>query len=157
MIHERGLIAVLRQLHDELDAAVAAAYGWPADLPDEEILARLVALNAARAREEQAGHIRWLRPEYQKPAGVQTVLGTGDEESAAPVVTTKTTKLPWPKTLPEQAAALRVALAAQTGVVSADDLAKGFKGARAGTVENLLQTLVSLGLAREVEACKFAA
>ena len=27
----------------------AAAYGWPADLPDEEILARLLALNLARA------------------------------------------------------------------------------------------------------------
>ena len=27
-IHDQGLITVLRQLHDELDAAVAAAYGW---------------------------------------------------------------------------------------------------------------------------------
>jgi len=27
-IHEQGLISVLRQLHDELDAAVLAAYGW---------------------------------------------------------------------------------------------------------------------------------
>ena len=31
-----------------LAAAVFAAYGWPADLPDEEILARLVALNLER-------------------------------------------------------------------------------------------------------------
>ena len=30
-IHEQGLVSVLRQLHDELDAAVLAAYGW-ADL-----------------------------------------------------------------------------------------------------------------------------
>jgi hypothetical protein len=28
---------------------VAAAYGWPADLSDEEVLARLFALNQARA------------------------------------------------------------------------------------------------------------
>jgi hypothetical protein len=27
-IHEQGLVTVLRQLHDELDAAVADAYGW---------------------------------------------------------------------------------------------------------------------------------
>jgi hypothetical protein len=27
-IHEQGLVSVLRQLHDELDAAVLAAYGW---------------------------------------------------------------------------------------------------------------------------------
>jgi len=35
--------------HKRLDAAVFAAYGWPADLTDEEILARLLALNLARA------------------------------------------------------------------------------------------------------------
>jgi type II restriction/modification system DNA methylase subunit YeeA len=33
--------------HKKLDAAVAAAYGWPADLSDEEILTRLLALNLA--------------------------------------------------------------------------------------------------------------
>jgi len=41
--------AWLDNLHRELDAAVAAAYGWPADLSDEEILARLFELNQARA------------------------------------------------------------------------------------------------------------
>jgi len=35
--------------HKKLDAAVFAAYGWPPDLRDEEILARLLALNLARA------------------------------------------------------------------------------------------------------------
>ncbi|MFN3583384.1 class I SAM-dependent DNA methyltransferase [Phenylobacterium sp.] len=35
--------------HEELDAAVAAAYGWPADLPDDDILERLFALNQERA------------------------------------------------------------------------------------------------------------
>ena len=38
----------LDSLHRKLDAAVAAAYGWPADLPDDEILTRLLALNHAR-------------------------------------------------------------------------------------------------------------
>ncbi|MBI5564322.1 MAG: hypothetical protein HY870_05475 [Chloroflexi bacterium] len=32
-----------------LDAAVFAAYGWPSDLSDDEILARLLALNLKRA------------------------------------------------------------------------------------------------------------
>lgn len=41
--------AWLAMLHERLDAAVAAAYGWPADLSDEEILERLFALNQARA------------------------------------------------------------------------------------------------------------
>ena len=39
----------LDNAHRKLDAAVFAAYGWPATLSDEEILARLLALNLARA------------------------------------------------------------------------------------------------------------
>jgi hypothetical protein len=31
--------------HARLDEAVYAAYGWPADLPDEEVLKELLALN----------------------------------------------------------------------------------------------------------------
>jgi hypothetical protein len=38
--------------HKKLDAAVAAAYGWPADLSDEAILEKLLALNLARAAQE---------------------------------------------------------------------------------------------------------
>jgi type II restriction/modification system DNA methylase subunit YeeA len=38
--------------HKKLDAAVAAAYGWPADLKDEAILEKLLALNLERAAEE---------------------------------------------------------------------------------------------------------
>jgi type II restriction/modification system DNA methylase subunit YeeA len=41
--------AWLDNVHGELDAAVAAAYGWPADLSNDEILARLFELNQARA------------------------------------------------------------------------------------------------------------
>jgi hypothetical protein len=39
----------LRMAHRDLDAAVADAYGWPADLADEEMLRRLLALNLERA------------------------------------------------------------------------------------------------------------
>jgi hypothetical protein len=39
--------AWLAHCHAKLDAAVAAAYGWPADLPDAAILERLLALNHA--------------------------------------------------------------------------------------------------------------
>ncbi|MGR7994077.1 class I SAM-dependent DNA methyltransferase [Xanthobacter sp. ZOL 2024] len=35
--------------HKALDEAVAAAYGWPSDLSDDEVLARLFALNQERA------------------------------------------------------------------------------------------------------------
>jgi hypothetical protein len=42
----------LQLAHQQLDAAVAAAYGWAdytADMPDADILARLLALNHARS------------------------------------------------------------------------------------------------------------
>lgn len=40
--------AWLANAHRALDEAVAAAYGWPADLPDPDLLARLLALNLTR-------------------------------------------------------------------------------------------------------------
>jgi type II restriction/modification system DNA methylase subunit YeeA len=41
--------AWLDNAHRDLDAAVAAAYGWPADIAEEDALARLLALNLDRA------------------------------------------------------------------------------------------------------------
>lgn len=35
--------------HRKLDEAVFAAYGWPVDLSDDEVLERLLALNRERA------------------------------------------------------------------------------------------------------------
>jgi hypothetical protein len=63
----RGRVLILKELHDQIDAATAGAYGWPRDLTGDQILERLVALNAERAREEAAGQVRWLRPDYQIP------------------------------------------------------------------------------------------
>ena len=42
----------LDNIHARLDAAVADAYGWPADLPDAEMLERLLGLNLERAGAE---------------------------------------------------------------------------------------------------------
>jgi len=41
--------AWLRDTHSRLDAAVLAAYGWPADIRDDDLLARLLDLNQERA------------------------------------------------------------------------------------------------------------
>jgi type II restriction/modification system DNA methylase subunit YeeA len=41
--------AWLDNAHRELDAAVAAAYGWSADITEEDALARLLELNRERA------------------------------------------------------------------------------------------------------------
>ena len=57
----------MRELHDALDRLELEAYGWTDQPTDDQILERLVALNAERAAEEKAGTIRWLRPDYQIP------------------------------------------------------------------------------------------
>ncbi len=40
----------LDNAHRKLDAAVFAAYGWPSDLSDDEILSWLLKLNLERSR-----------------------------------------------------------------------------------------------------------
>jgi hypothetical protein len=47
--------AWLEHAHAALDRAVVAAYGWPADLPVEDLLARLLALNLERDPVPQKG------------------------------------------------------------------------------------------------------
>lgn len=44
----------LADVHRDLDAAVAAAYGWPADISEDDALAKLLELNLARAGSESA-------------------------------------------------------------------------------------------------------
>lgn len=156
IIHEQGLISILKQIHDELDLAVSEAYGWPAQIPDEEILERLVALNTKRASEERAGTIRWLRPDFQNPQrATQAALETAHEKAAS--ASARQEKTEWPATLAEQARAVRNALAAQSAPATAAQLAKSFKGGkgRAARIGELLETLVSLGQAREVETGRF--
>ncbi len=163
-IHEAGLVGVLKQIHDELDAAVAEAYGWPVDLSDEEILERLVALNAERAAEEARGLVRWLRPEYQNPQGATALAGlesggppAGDSETEATTTAAKAPKgkLPWPSSLPAQFQALREALARQPAPVDPPGLAREFQKAKAERVEEMLETLVALGHARRLSDGRF--
>ena len=146
-IHEQGLVSVLREIHDELDAAVFDAYGWPYELSDEHILERLVALNAERAAEERRGLVRWLRPEYQAPKGVPAPTQIGIDLEVA---TVPGRKAAWPKTLPEQAQAVRQALAAEVGPVTPKAVAKRFQRARTDKIRELLETLAALGHVREV-------
>jgi len=166
VIHERGLVSVLRRIHDDLDAAVFEAYGWSGSLSDSEILTRLVALNAERAEEEARGLVRWLRPEFQNPGGRAAasesqgrLIGEAEDDKTAVAPSkakTKGGKLPWPKTLAEQAQAVRAALSSHRGPVSADQLAKTFARARVDRVQELLEALASLGQARDLPDGRFA-
>ncbi|MCE9611018.1 MAG: hypothetical protein K8R23_12560 [Chthoniobacter sp.] len=148
--HDTGLVSLLRQLHDELDAAVAAAYGWPAGQSDAEILTHLVALNAARAAEEADGRVRWLRPAYQAPTGT----GTTQPGLSLPAAAAKKAqgegrkaKEPWPKPLAERVAAVERALQTAASPATPAQLAKRFLRAKPADLAEILETLATLGRA----------
>jgi hypothetical protein len=151
-IHEQGLVSVLRQIHGELDAAVADAYGWPVDLTDEQILERLVALNQQRAEEERRGLIRWLRPEFQNPEGrTQQAIAAGETETPTTAKKAETAKRPWPKSLSAQAAAVQTTLAELAAPADEVQIAKRFTAANKDRIAELLETLSSLGKARQLD------
>jgi hypothetical protein len=147
--YDAGLIGILRELHEELDAAVFAAYGWPTGLTNEEILGNVAALNTQRRAEEASGVIRWLRPEYQAPneLAVQAAFaGLAPVETAAAA----RRKQPWPSTLTEQVRAIKSALRA-TPLQTSQQIAAGFRPASRTRVAEILETLTALGQTRQVE------
>ncbi len=176
-IHEQGLVSLLRELHDELDKAVFAAYGWDdlaeqlvgkpgatTPLPDkseaqaeaeEKLLCRLVALNSERAAEEARGHIRWLRPEYQNPSASvapeqsEAELDDTTDFESAPAAAAITGKLTWPKQMREQVAAVRHALSQSP--LPADALAAQFKRSPKVAVQAVLDALEELGMVQQAD------
>ncbi len=171
IVHAQGLVSLLRELHDELDRAVFAAYGWDnlaeqlvglpgattplADKPEEqaeaenELLRRLVELNAQRAAEEARGLIRWLRPDYQNPNAesapeqAEAELETEDV-SAKPAAKAK--KLAWPKGMREQIATLRSTLGSEA--MSLEELSSRFTAPKTTTplIVDALAALEELGM-----------
>ena len=160
-IYDKGLVAVLKSFHDDLDTAVLAAYGWHDQPDDATLLERLVALNTARSAEEAQGNIRWLRPAFQAPEQTQTPIAEiGDRpqfyESKNRGLSPISASPPayaaqWPQLLPEQIAALATAL--NTTPQSETELAARFtgKGKWKGRLPELLATLAALGRARQLE------
>jgi hypothetical protein len=174
LAHTQGLVSVLKSLHDDLDAAVLAAYGWQdlqAALADhtqpearaaavETLLERLVALNAKRAAEEAAGHVRWLRPDFQqRGAGVQAGIDVSVEtesatdsgepsEPAAPAPAVP--KRPWPSGLPEQIKAVAELLTSSPGALALPDIEARFtaRGRWRERLPTILDTLEAVGRAR---------
>ncbi len=112
-----------------------------------------------RAEEERGGLGRWLHPAYQHPQGTaQGALDMKDAEASKAAVAAlgSQAKSIFAASLAEQARAVRGALVSRSGVVTAAQLAKSFQRARVERIEELLQTLVLLGQARQVEAGKYA-
>ncbi|WP_236943109.1 class I SAM-dependent DNA methyltransferase [Hymenobacter sp. PAMC 26628] len=148
--HEHGLAAVVLSLHQQLDAAVAEAYGWPADLPETDILTHLVQLNHARQQEEAAGTIRYLRPAYQAPDEQQATL-TLPAAAATPTVAAETGPQPWPAGLAQQMQAVRGLVQQAAQPLSSAQVAARFRGSSAKKVQPLLDTLALMALVRFVE------
>jgi MmeI, target recognition domain len=158
-IHERGLVSVMKQLHEQIDAAIFDAYGWPQDLSDEEILARLVELNKGRRAEEAKGLVRWLRPDYQAPAAKKIVVseqGKLDITEVRSAAKAGAQKARWPKTLPERVTSIRGLLATQPRPAHLEELARRFQRAPRDDVQEVLNALVALGLARRLEDNRYA-
>ncbi|MDO8375435.1 MAG: class I SAM-dependent DNA methyltransferase [Polaromonas sp.] len=165
-IHTQGLVSVLRELHDELDAAVLQAYGLEPGLSNDALLTQLVALNARRAAEEKAGRIRWLRPGFQNPAasqalsnqelpapvlkGLQAEMTLENDEKAVSSKTPAQTTRPWPAHLPEQVRALAEVLAGHPGALTVAEIETRFKGRGPWkkSLPRILETLEALGRAR---------
>ena len=167
---------MLRELHDDLDHAVFAAYGWDdlaaqlvglpgatTPLPDksdaqaeaeEAVLLRLVELNSQRAAEEARGQIRWLRPEYQNPSAAapqqaEAELEASAEASSEPVAKVK--KITWPKGMREQIAAVRNTLGNQA--MSLESLVSHFAAPKTTTplIVEALAALEELGMLYQEE------
>ena len=134
-----------------------------------DLLTRLVALNTQRATEEKAGHIRWLRPEFQNPQAAGTGMSLSNQELPAeaspglqadlalnvppPVGPTAASLPTWPGTLPEQVRAVAHVLSTATAAMPLTALEASFKGKgpwKKG-LPRILETLEALGRARRVE------
>jgi len=163
--HAQGLVGVLRELHDELDTAVLAAYGLPAQADAAAILTHLVHLNTQRATEEAQGHVRWLRPAFQNPQNShqkQELLAQREQvpeadfdiEKSLSKQEQKSSTQPWPATLPEQVRAVAAVLAHSPAPLTLPAIESRFKGRgpwKRG-LPTLLQTLEALGRAHAAAA-----
>ncbi|RLQ88470.1 class I SAM-dependent DNA methyltransferase [Notoacmeibacter ruber] len=180
-IHEAGLVTVLKEIHDEIDRAAFAAYGWDdladrivgkpgATLPsphksedqeaaEEELLSRLVALNVERQKEEAAGHVRWLRPDYQIAKLGDKVPKPDDEAQAdldiATPMAAAAGKVAWPKDQDEQIRIVRDILVKAPAPAAPDDLSAAIDGRstqkRKDRIADVLDLLVSVGGARRAD------
>lgn len=177
-LYRRGAFVLeAKQTGRALDTAVFEAYGWrdlaaqlvgkpgaTTPLPDkpeaqaaaeEELLRRLVELNAARAAEEARGLVRWLRPDYQNPGANATTaaiavpsqvdadLGPAEEAETA-AAPAPSGKAAWPKNMREQVAAVRSTLAHQP--LPPEAIAARFKRTPRAGVQAVLEALEELGM-----------
>lgn len=157
-VKERGRVLILKDLHDQIDRATLQAYGWDDMIPllsssddqarkrlDETLLERLVALNAERAAEEAAGHVRWLRPDYQIPRFAKGAAAKSGELDLGETVVALDKSLPvFPKDKGEQAMAIHAVLQAANRPMDAAAVSRAFKGGGKKIEQRVVQALSTL-------------
>jgi hypothetical protein len=153
-VKARGRVLILKDLHDQIDRATAGAYGWAHDLTDEQILEKLVALNAERAKEEAAGHVRWLRPDYQIPrfAKGAATPKSGQLDLQDKVVAIDVRLPAFPKDKGEQVMAIRAVLQASGRPMDAATVSRAFKRGGKSIEQRVVQALTTLVRYAEITA-----
>lgn len=94
--------------------------------------------------------MRWLRPEYQKPGAVaapqQLEAELAERAETNVELTVPAGKAAWPKTMREQIAAVRAALARQG--LPVDAIAAQFRRSPKAAVRAVVEALEELGMVR---------
>lgn len=158
-IYDDGLVGTLKSIHDDIDLWTARAYGWidddatTFDLDEQEILQRLVDLNAARAADEKKGIIHYLRPAYQNPDGVTETQGELVKAGGSTPAVSTTKDLPKWSDLSdaERLSSLRRVIANSDVPLAVEGIAAHFKSANRKKVADLVEGLALLGVVEEVK------
>lgn len=155
LTHEQGLVAVLKALHDDLDAAVLTAYGWSDQPGDDTLLERLVALNQQRGKEETAGQVHRLRPAFQQPQ--DRPAGAGKPAMDVPEIAGKPApppaKLTWPADAPSRFGAVSQLLKKTQAPMTPKAIAACFSDKiQTKEIAKILATLEALSLIRQTQA-----
>ena len=147
-IRDRGQVLILKELHDSIDTLVCEAYGWQSDVSDQDVLSRLVALNAERTAEERRGFIRWLRPDFQ----IERLgpLSHKADRVQAISVAHKEKKRPFPKDNSEQSAHVLQFIRNANAPIAPDEIAAEYSKAEkvVGNVREILVAMNRLGFVR---------
>jgi hypothetical protein len=162
VIKTKGLVLILKEHHEKLDALVAGAYGWQDNLSDDEILEKLVVLNAARAAEEKRGLVRWLRPEFQRArAGVAPEQRAEEAEEQLEVSlvieAAKAQKPAFPTSDLEHTAAVLAALTEAARPADAKSIAAKFRQGRKiePKIARILAAFARMGLFHTGDDARF--
>jgi hypothetical protein len=152
-VKRRGLVLILKEMHDRIDALAEQAYGWPPNLTDEQVVERLVALNAERAREEAAGHVRWLRPDFQIPRFAKVATPKTGELGLVEALPAAAIGLPsLPRDRYEHPLAVEALLVGAGRPMTPAEIARGFRRGGRRLEPRVVQALATLARYGRVSA-----